>query len=267
MLAEIRPADAPPAIAAIYADIRAVSGVPMINLIWRHFAALPGLLDWAWTAVRPLVGSEEMQAARARVVEAVVLPPIPRLAPAALAGAGLDAAGLGALCAMMAVYVRGNLTNMVALTALRLRLDAPDQPAARLSPVGTAPAGPPLPPLPHIEALPADLAATIRALAATHDGAGDGVIPSLYLALAPWPGVVAALGGWLGTLYAPEAMRTARASTVRAAEQEAAWMLPAVGPAPEGLAAMRPTLDRFTRLVIPDLIPVCIALEGVLSGS
>jgi len=265
MLAEIRPADAPPAIAAIYADIRAVSGVPMVNLIWRHFAALPGVLDWAWTAVRPLAGSEQMQAARARVAAAIPLPAIPRLAPAARAQAGLDEAGLGALRAMTAAYLRGNLTNMVALTALRLRLDAPERPPARLSPGRTVPAGQPLPPLPHIDALPADLAATIRALAATHDGAGDGVIPSLYLALAPWPGVVAALRGWLGPLYAPEAMRAARAGTVRAAEQEAAAMLPAVGPAPEGLAAMHPTLDRFTRLVIPDLIPVCIALDSILS--
>ncbi len=265
MLAEIRPEDAPAGIAAIYADIRAVSGVPMVNLIWRHFAALPGVLEWAWAAVRPLVGSEEMQAARARVAREVALPAIHPLAPVALAEAGLDAAGRDALRAMMVAYVRGNLTNMVALTALRLRLDAPDRPAARLSPGRTAPAAQPLPPLPRIEALPADLAATIRALAATHDGAGDGVIPSLYLALAPWPGLVAALGRWLGPLYAPEAMRAARASTVRAAEREAASMLPAVGPAPEGLAAMRPTLDRFTRLVIPDLIPVCIALERVLS--
>ncbi len=217
--------------------------------------------------MRPLVGSEEMQATRARVAAAVALPSIPQLAPTALAEAGLDAAGLGALRAMMAAYVRGNLTNMVALTALRLRLDAPDRPAARLSPAPAAPAALPLPPLSRIEALPADLAATVRALAATHDGAGDGVIPSLYLALAPWPGVATALGSWLGPLYAPEAMRVARGSTVRAAEQKAAAMLPAVGPAPEGLAAMRPTLDRFTRLVVPDLISVCIALEGALSGS
>ena len=265
MLAEIRQADAPPEIAAIYADIRAVSGVPMVNLIWRHFATLPGVLDWAWTALRPLVGSEEMQAARARVAAAVALPSIPRLAPEALAEAGLDAAGLDALRAMMAAYVRGNLTNMVALTALRPRLDAPDRPAAQFAPGPVAPAAQLLPPLPHIEALTDDLVATIRALAASHDGAGGGVIPSLYLALAPWPGVVNALARWLGPLYALDAMRTARASTVRVAEQEAAAMLPSIGQAPAGLAAMRPTLDRFTRLVIPDLIPVCIALSGLLS--
>lgn len=44
---EIRPQDATPDITAIYADICAVSGVPMVNLIWRHFAALPDALGWA----------------------------------------------------------------------------------------------------------------------------------------------------------------------------------------------------------------------------
>ncbi len=268
MFAEIRPADAPPAIAAIYADIRAVSGVPMVNLIWRHFAALPGVLEWAWTTARPLVASGPMAAARARVAAAVALPAITKPTDEALARAGLDdAAALAALRAMIAAYVRGNVTNVIALTALRLRLDAPDRPAARLSPGLPPPAAPPLPPLARIEALPAGLAAAVRALAARHDGTGDGVIPSLYLALAPWPGVVEALARWLGPLYAPAAMRAARASTLRAAEQEAASMLPAIGPAPDGLAAMRPTLDRFTRLVIPDLVPVCIALDGLLSAA
>lgn len=41
----------PPEIATLYADIRAVSGLPVVNLIWRHFAALPGVLPWVW--VRP----------------------------------------------------------------------------------------------------------------------------------------------------------------------------------------------------------------------
>lgn len=265
MLSEIRPSDAPPQIAAIYADIGAVSGVPMVNLIWRHFAALPGVLAWAWTAVRPLVGAEEMQAERARVAREVALPAIARPPPEAWVRAGIDAVALDTLRMLIAAYVRGNVTNIVALTALRMRLDAPDLPAARLSPSRIAPSVALLPPLPRIEMLPPDLAGNIRALAASHDGTDDGVIPSLYLALAPWPGMVAVLADWLGPLYEQDAMRAARASTVRAAEEAAMGMLPTIGPAPEGLAAMRPTLDRFTRLVIPDLIPVCIALSDLLS--
>lgn len=264
MLSEIRPADAPSEIAAIYDDICAASGVPVVNLIWRHFASLPGVLAWAWTAVRPLVGSMEMEVARARVARAVALPAMAQPAQAAWAKAGIDAGTLPELHRMIAAYVRGNLTNMVALTALRMRLDAPERRAILLAPAPAPPADASLPPLPRIETLPTDLATAIRALAASHDGAGNGVIPSLYLALALWPGVVMALADWLGSLYVPETMRMARESIVRAAEAEAAVMLPDVGPAPEALAVMRPTLDRFTCLVIPDMIPVCIALEDLL---
>ena len=73
---QIRPQDASPEIAAIYSEIRAVSGLPMVNLIWRHFAAFPGVLDWAWNTVSPIVASTAMDAARQRFVKSVVLPPI-----------------------------------------------------------------------------------------------------------------------------------------------------------------------------------------------
>jgi hypothetical protein len=42
------------AIAAIFADIRQVLGVDVVNLIWRHLATVDGALPWAWQALRPL---------------------------------------------------------------------------------------------------------------------------------------------------------------------------------------------------------------------
>ena len=154
-----------------------------------------------------------------------------------------------------------------ALTALRLNLEGQRAPAATLTPAPPPPPTAPLPPLPRIAALDPPLALAVRGLAARHEGAGESVIPSLYLALAPWPGVIAALPAWLGPLYAPEALRAARTSTQRAAEEAAAALLPAPGPAPAAVAGLRPTLDRFTRLVIPDLIPVCVALRDSLGAA
>lgn len=262
---QIYPCDASPEIAAIYADIRAISGVPMVNLIWRHFAALPEVIQWAWKGVRPLVGSQEMAAARTRLIGAVELPALRPLATEAWQAVGIDAATLPAFTAMMADYVRGNCTNIIALTALRLRLEGIDHAAPGLTPAPLPAPADPLPPLPRIEDLDTGLAAAIRALAKRHDGTDGGIIPSLYLALAPWPGVVDAFSEWLGALYVPEAMRAARESTCRAAEAEAVTMLPTLGPPPRDVSAMRPALERFTRSVIPDLIPVCIAVHQLLS--
>ena len=264
---EIRPEDASPEIAEIYAEILAVSGVPVVNLIWRHFAALPGVLAWAWPAVRPLVGSREMAAARTRIARAVVLPVFVPPSKAEWQKAGVDAAALPGVAATIDAYVRGNTTNIVALTALRLRLDEPDAPPVSLTPAEPPAPAAALPALPRIDTLDPVLAARIRTLAACHDGAGDGVIPSLYLALAPWPGVIAALPDWLGPLLAADALRAARESVVRTAATEAAALMPTLGPAPAGLDAMRPALERFTRLVIPDLIPVCVAFRDLLAGA
>ena len=41
-------------IAAIFADIRRVLGVDVVNLIWRHLATIPGALPWSWRTLRPL---------------------------------------------------------------------------------------------------------------------------------------------------------------------------------------------------------------------
>ncbi|WP_198368669.1 hypothetical protein [Roseomonas rosulenta] len=46
-----------------------------MNLIWRHFAALPGVLPWAWAAVASIIRSTAMEAARGRVTAGIALPP------------------------------------------------------------------------------------------------------------------------------------------------------------------------------------------------
>ena len=51
--AEIRETDASPHVAALYADIKAATGTPQVNLIFRHLATFPGVLDWAWAVLGP----------------------------------------------------------------------------------------------------------------------------------------------------------------------------------------------------------------------
>ncbi len=120
---EIHPLNAPPEIATIYADIRLTSGLSLVNLIWRHFAALPGVLDWAWDAARPLVASEQMVAARQRVMANIALPTLNPLTIDAWRAMGLSDADLNDFRDLIANDVRGNCTNLIALTALRLKLD------------------------------------------------------------------------------------------------------------------------------------------------
>jgi len=66
-LAEIREDGAPPEIAALYAELRQATGVPLVNLIHRHLATLPGVLPWVWQAIRPPLEDGRLAGARERL--------------------------------------------------------------------------------------------------------------------------------------------------------------------------------------------------------
>ncbi|MCW8088186.1 hypothetical protein [Sabulicella glaciei] len=261
-LPEIREADAPPEAARIYDGIRAASGLPLVNLIWRHFAALPGVLPWAWEVAGPVVRSAQMDAARQRLA---ARPSLPALAPVDWNSVGCGEAEIARIRAIVLAYTRGNLTNLLALTALRMRLQEPDAPAARLEPTPGIPAAPdPIDPLPRLAELGPGVARAVQALSSRHD-VRPGVIPSLYLHLAPWPAILDALPVWLGPLYAPGALEQASAAIRRHAEEEARLLMPGTTPPPAGSGAeIRSALDEFTGRVIPDLSTVCLALHGLL---
>lgn len=250
-LADIREADASPAVASVYAALREGVGVRQVNLIWRHAAALPGVLDWLWAQARPALAGGAAAGARDRIAAAVRVPALPGLA------APPEAA------ALVETYNRGNLTNLAVLTAIRLR--AAGVPAGR--PGAPAAIGAPLPAppaLPRLAELAPPLAAAVHALAARHGLSDAAVIPSLYLHLAQWPAVLAALPEVLAPLFAGDALAGARDAAVAAAAAEAPGLIAALGPAPAappGLEAFLATLALFTREVIPGMVPVGLALR------
>jgi hypothetical protein len=268
--AELREADAPPETLAVYAALRAASGVPVVNLIWRHLATMPGVLGWAWAATRTVLEDGTVAAARARLGATVRLPPL------AVATAALDAADRAAVLAVVETYNRGNLTNLVLLTALRQEIEAAPRPPAGPVPAGLVPDGPPpgaeaplpaIPPLPALASLPAETRALVQRLAQRHAGAAaGGVVPSLYLHLAHWPGLLQALPGLIGPVL--DTLGPLREAAIAEAVRQAAPIRPrlACGAGVPGghRAAVLEALTRFTTAVIPDMVPVGLALRRVL---
>ena len=57
LLAELPEDRATGRIAEIYAEVRLFSGVPYVSSLQRYLATLPGVLEWAWDAVRPAMVS------------------------------------------------------------------------------------------------------------------------------------------------------------------------------------------------------------------
>lgn len=240
-LAEIREADAPPEVDAIYGQLRQAYGLPMVNLIWRHFATLPGVLPWAWESIAP--ATPLLPAATARLMAA--LEPLPRIAM------GPDAAGIAAL------YNRGNLSNLILLTAL---LRGPTGSRPPPLPAGAPPAMlPKPPPLPRLDALSPEARRSVLALAGLH-GHAEGIIPTLYLHLAHWPALLTPLYMALSPLFGMDRVAALRQKALEAASREADAMRPYLAapppPPPEALAAARAVLTPFTGQVIADMVPI-----------
>lgn len=250
-LPEIRENEAPPAVAAVYAALRDGIGIGQVNLIWRHAAALPGVLDWLWAQAGPALVVGAAAGARDRIAAAVPVPAVGRIAlpPAA--------------AALVETYNRGNLTNLALLTAI-MRRAAGVAPSASGAPAPVGAALPPPPPLPRLADLAPDAAATVRALAARHGLSDPAVVPSLYLHAALWPEVLAALPDALAPIFEGGALDAARAAAIAAAEAEAPGLMAALSgppPAPPGLPAFLATLAVFLREVIPAMVPVGLALR------
>ena len=257
-LAEIREAEAPPAIAAIYAALNEGIGIGQVNLIWRHAAALPGVLDWLWAQAAPALRSGAAAAARDGIAAAITLP-----MPAALPKPRDHAA----IAAVVEVYNRGNLTNLAILSAIMLRAQgmAPGAPPA-LAPRGAMLPVPP--PLPRLASLPHLQQAQIRALTAVHGLSDAAVVPSLYLHLALWPEFLAMLPDLLAPLHANGGLPRARDAAVAAACHAAPGLIAALGAAPAPPLALPEFLMRlevFVQEVIPGMVPVGLFLRRALA--
>jgi hypothetical protein len=257
-LTEVHEAEAPEETAAIYAELRRALGVPLVNLIWRHFAALPGVLPWAWATVRPVAGAVDLRDGVARMGHCV----------ARIAGSGLRDLPVLApdQLAVVAVYNRGNCSNLQLLTALRRAVagetvghGAPLPGAAALAPL------PAVPPMPRMEALDPGTVQQVRALAALHGEEGAAAIPSLYRHLALWPALLPRLHAVLAEAAASGLIEQGRRTLIAEAEATASRLLPALRPPADFPAehrdAVLKALEAFTGRLIAEMSVVGLMLQ------
>jgi hypothetical protein len=105
-------AEATGATKPISEDFKAVSGVPVVNLIFRHVATLPGGLEWSWDVLRPLYASDAVAMHATHLMDDLETPALPRLPHAALRAVGVDAAGESAINRILDAYNRSNPMNL-----------------------------------------------------------------------------------------------------------------------------------------------------------
>lgn len=267
-LPEIREDEASPEIALIYRDMKAVMGLPMVNLIYRYVATLPGCLPWVWSIVRPHFLSGTMERASGELRDGLALPSLVAIERRELIELGIDFEAETMIRRTIDAYNRGNSANLISLTAIRLSLDGevPVTVAVDEEPPATVDAAP-LPSIPARGDLDLETAATVRALTSLHGSAGESVIPSLYLHLAYWPAFLVLAKTRLDLVASDLAV--AREETRTRARDQAERILPSLRathpmPAGEHRDVLKQELDRFTSGLIPEMINVGLVLRGAM---
>lgn len=277
-IAEVPERDAPPVIAALYAKMREALEMPLVNLIYRHFATHPGFLPWAWSVVRPLAASGALQSLAQHLRDGVherVAPRAPaRISNEMLAQYGLDAAAARAIGELVEFYNRGNCMNVLVMKVLLKALDAPP---GENAPAGAAPgrARPSaravieVPSIPAVEALSEPERALVAELNRYGEPEEPRALASLYRHAAVWPGCLALWRALLAPLDRAGYLVEAREFTAEMAVALAAELA-----LPQGLAAppptgvrLRATIGSFSSVTICKMIPIGLLLAPAFDGA
>lgn len=252
----------------IYAEIRRLSGVPMVALIYRHLATIPGALEWSWRLIEPAMRAGVLQRKAWQLAQDAVIPHQPAIPAAALRAAGITPDDERQIAAVLDAYNRANPVNIMAVRCLSLHLAGKSSCAADAAPW---PEWQPPPALPALPAMidPAAMPPTVRQLAQllTDRGAQAApspLWPSLYRHLAHWPAFL----GYAAVIIPPafDAIDAAASRLQRQVDAATAGMGRGLVPPPD-LAApageqarqLQSAIDQFSRR-----IPEMVVIGGVL---
>ncbi|RAI01599.1 hypothetical protein DLJ53_09250 [Acuticoccus sediminis] len=260
---EIAEAAASGAVAATYADIKATSGLAMVNLIYRHMATIPGALEWGWATIRDSIRYPRIEGARAGLSVPAFGAPLPA---EAYVSVGLREEAVRSALAVVGSYNTANALNLVTLTALLRLIDvAAGEAAAERGPAATRPgASDPIPPIVAMDAMDEPTRHMVLALTRMGDvgPADSGIVPSLYRHLAHWPPYLGLVLAVLVPLDSSGLLKRAREELVEEARRMAEPLVDealARGVASLPVAArapLRSALETFTGYTIANMLPI-----------
>jgi hypothetical protein len=261
--------DARGEIAEIYEDIRTTLGVPVVNLVWRHFATLDGGLRHAWDALRPVYASGAAARAGAQLVARLALPRLPEVPAAVLAGAGVHGADRAVIGAILDSYNRGNALNLCALGALLAPPGAaPESAAGDGAPELPRPAVP-IPPMRELDEMSEPVRQLVCQVNTLGQPDGDRIVASAWKHLAPWPGYLSLCWALLAPLQHDGRLAKAIDDTRAAGlEQGTRLVVARTGETSAPAAqAVRAVAREFVERAIVRMVPAVFMLRRALPGD
>lgn len=262
-LPELREEEASPTIKAIYADIKQASGTPLVNLIYRHLATIPGGLEWVWGSINAAWGYDGLQQAARRMPAAEAVTTLP---PSLWHAANVSAQDLAAIKALIDDYNTTNATNLLAMTALSQVLRQPSVLKGDLPPLPLTRGGKPVaaagPPVPRMDTMAPDLRDLVLFTNNLGETEPPALVASMFRHLSIWPGSLAIATTILTPLAQSGHLKRLQHEAVSAAESLGADLVahvpagfPAL-PVPQSRQPILEALDLFRTTLIPKLLPI-----------
>jgi hypothetical protein len=255
--------------AAIFADIRQVLEVDVVNLIWRHLATIDDALPWTWATLRQFYVDGTMRREAAALHGELALPPMQVIPAEVFTALGLRPDDMAAIRDVLATYDHTNAMAMVALSALRAHLgghargDAPPvEPRSVPAILRTR-----LPRLLDLTDMQAETAALVVALNGFGTRRPGAVLASMYRHLAHWPSYLSF--AWL--VLAPLDADRRLANAIQRAQRVAlvrADRLPLLlggtaAPSPALATRISTAIEPFVGDVIVKMVVICAFLRRV----
>jgi hypothetical protein len=269
-LPEIREEDAPAAIRRIYTDIKRASGTPLVNLIFRHLATIPGGLEWVWGCIRMNWDYDGLLKAASALPPPEIVIEVPDVLWRTV---GISAKDLGEIRHLVDQYNSTNAANILGATALSqiirhryyssadTKLTWTDSSTSQIAQGG--------PPVPVLDSLPPDVMQLLHFVNGLGENKPPTVVASLFRHLTLWPGSLAIAGAMLAPLSQSGELARLRDETTFSAEEIADEMIsmaePNCAPPPEaGRESILNALDLFRTSMIAKMLPIGRILSQAL---
>ena len=246
----------------IFDDIKNVTGVDVVNLVWRRLAITQNALPYLWKVLRPAYESGFISHQAVEFQNQLVIPKLPKFKGEILFASGVDNLGKMTINNILASYNRTNATNLIALQAALINLNGGEDVA--LEPIQKKLAGDNLLPMPRLPAL-SDLNPKIISLVEELNSFGeeDGkIIASMYRHLAYWPNYLALIKIALEPIASTGELKRAIEKSREQSAKKAIYLSKFLAPFPPSTSSscfseIKSVLELFTRHPLSKMVVIC----------
>lgn len=244
-------------IAELYTDIRETLNVSAINYVWRHIATIDGGLRWAWEAAKPMFISGLVETECEHLMAELSFPTVPFLSDNTLSLVGVNRGDRAIIAAILDTYNRGNLLNMMSLSALLTDPMTPPAGSRAKAPLPSTNIS--LPPFPEVADLTDEVSEQVLAINGLGAKPGPNrVVASIYKHVAIWPGYLALTWAQFIVMHNDGSLLNLIGKTQEKARHHSSYIARELGPRPAGTVSdcVREAVAEFTDTAIARMIPI-----------